>query len=92
MLARIMDNQVWFKAYLRDTSGKGGSVLHFAHHLHPWEAVCGLCVSRPRPLCGNRDKAVAHPRAQHQRTALLKLFLGLREVVKGYDMQRLSPS
>ena len=39
MLARIMDNQVWFEAYLRDTSGKGGSV-RFAHHLHPREAGC----------------------------------------------------
>ena len=32
MLARIMDNQVWFNAYLGDISGKGGSV-RFAHHL-----------------------------------------------------------
>ena len=39
MLARIMDNQVWFEAYLRDTSGKGGSV-RFAHHLHPGKAAC----------------------------------------------------
>ena len=39
MLARIMDNQMWFKPYLRDTSGKGGSV-RFAHHLHPGKAAC----------------------------------------------------
>ena len=40
MLARIMDNQVWFEAYLRDTSWKGG-IVRVAHRLHPREASCG---------------------------------------------------
>ena len=42
----------------------------------------GVCVSRRRPLWGNIAKAVAHPRAQQQRTVLLKLFLGPQEVVQ----------
>ena len=37
MLVRIMNNQVWFDAYLRDTSGKGGSVLPH----------CTFCPSPP---------------------------------------------
>ena len=40
ILARTMDNQVWFEAHLRDIFGKGGSV-RFAHHLHPREAASG---------------------------------------------------
>ena len=50
------------------------------------------CVSRQRPLWGNRAKAVAHPRAQQQRTVLRKLFLGPQEVVQRCDMQRLPPT
>ena len=41
ILARIMNNQVWFQAHLRNTIRKGGC-LRFAHHLHPWKAACGM--------------------------------------------------
>ena len=37
MLARIMDNQVWFEAYLQGTDG---GFVRFAHHLHSREAGC----------------------------------------------------
>ena len=50
----------------------------------------GVCVSRRRPLWGNIAKAVAHPRAQQQRTVLLKSLLGPQEAVQRCDNYRWS--